>query len=100
MYFFFFFFFLEMGDLFDIATYLRDLNTSQLKSLGYALGLHHPNVSRMDQGHLCYELVAAWLKRDDDVRTRCLPTWSNLVKALEQNKYNGIAEDVKRERLS
>ena len=89
-----------MGDLCDIATYLQDLNTSQLKSLGYALGLHHPNVSRMDTEHLCYDLVAAWLKRENDVRTRCPPTWSNLVKALEQKGYNGIAEIVKRERLS
>ena len=54
----------------------------------------------MDPEHLCYELVAAWLKRVDDVRTRCPPTWSNLVRALEENRYNGIAEDVKRERLS
>lgn len=89
-----------MGDLHDIATYLQELNTNQLKSLGYALGLYHPNVSRMDPEHLCYELVAAWLQRVDDVRTRCPPTWSNLVIALEKNRYNGIAEDVKRERLS
>lgn len=88
-----------MGDLYTISTYLRDLSNSQLKSLGYALGLHHPNVSRMDPEHLCYELVAAWLNRVDDVRTRCPPTWSNLVKALENNSYIGIAEDVKRERF-
>ena len=95
-----FFLLSEMGDLSDIATYLRELNTSQLKSLGYALGLHYPSVSKIDSQNLCYELVAAWLQRVDDVCTRCPPTWSNLVIALEKMKYTGIAEDVKRERLS
>ena len=90
----------EMGDLLDIANYLMELSNSQLKPLGYALGLHHPNISRMDSQNLCYELVAAWLQRVDDVCTRCPPTWSNLVIALEKMKYNGIAEDMKRERLS
>ena len=90
----------EMGDLYDIATYLKKLNTSQLKSLGYALGLHHPKVSRMDPEHLHFDLVAAWLKREDDVRTRCPPTWSNLVTTLRVNGDSGVAYTVERERLA
>ena len=86
-----------MGDLLDIITYLRDLETHQCVSLGVAFGILHPKLSKMT--NFPDDVVAAWIRKEDDVLNRCLPTWRNLAKALEQVNQNGIADKVKRDHL-
>lgn len=86
-----------MGDLNDIICYLHDMDTKQLRSLGLAFGLHHPNISKME--HFPNDLVAAWLRREENVCLQCPPSWRNLVKALEEINQIGIATDVRRDHL-
>lgn len=84
-----------MRDLNEIATYLRNLDTNHYVSLGGEFGLFHPKLNRMR--HYPNDVVAAWLRREDDVSNKCRPTWRNLALALEHIGQNGIAEAVRKD---
>lgn len=66
-------------------------------SLGGAFGLRRPTLDRLRQD--LEGIVAAWLRKQDDVSNRCPPTWRNLVIALERIGQNGIADTVKNDHL-
>ena len=87
-----------MGDLNGIITYLKTLDNEHCISLGREFGLHHPNLKRMQ--HSRSDIVAAWLRREDNVINMCCPTWSNLVWALKRIGQNGIAETVRKDHLA
>lgn len=84
-----------MKDLPEIVTYLKDLESNQCVSLGVAFGILHPKLSKMT--NFPNDVVAAWIRQEDNVLNRCPPTWRNLARALEQVSQNGIAETVKRD---
>ena len=87
-----------MRDLLEIITYLRDLESHQCVSLGVAFGILHPKLSKMT--HFPDDVVAAWIRREDNVLNTCPPTWRNLARALEQINQNGIADKVKRDHIA
>lgn len=87
-----------MRDLNGIITYLKTLDDDHCVSLGGEFGLHYPNLKRMQ--HNRSDIVAAWLRREDDVTNKCRPTWSNLAFALECIHQNGIAESVRKDHLA
>lgn len=84
-----------MKDLKNVTTYLHDLSEHHCISLGEALGLNYPNLCRMN--HYPQDVVAAWLRQEDDVYSTCLPTWRNLARALNKIDQNGIATKVRDE---
>ena len=45
------------------------------------------------------DVIAAWLRREDHVEQRGMPTWKVLVEALKHTrvKQNGIASDISRD---
>lgn len=87
-----------MEDHFDVVQYLSDLQTAQITRLGEALGLLYPTLKKMERP--LEDMVEAWLRKDDNVLKRSgSPSWKSLVKALEMNNYNGIAEIIIKEKL-
>lgn len=76
-----------------VKRYLRDLGSDELMDLGGALGLRYPNLKRMTP--LISEMVAAWLKREDNViAVSGPPSWANLTQALRDIGQNGIANTI------
>ena len=83
-----------MKDHFDVTQYLTDLEPAQILRLGGALGLHYPNLKKMQTP--LEDMVEAWLRKDDNVLERSgPPTWKSLVKALETIGNIGIADKIK-----
>ena len=44
------------------------------------------------------ELVLSWLRKEDNVIKKGLPSWQNLVTALTAIGQTGIAETIKKEK--
>ena len=86
-----------MTDLDEVIAYLGDLNIDHYLSLGGAFGLHYPKVKRMRR--YPEDVVEAWLRREDNVLSKCLPTWRNLTVALKKIDQTGIADAVNRDHL-
>ena len=89
------------GDLFDIKCYLLDLEKNHIYNLGLALGLSQRKVKRMrDSETFIDDVLAAWLRREDDVQKRGVPSWRTLVKALKHRLLGqtGAASDICRDK--
>ena len=48
------------------------------------------------------DMIYAWLKKEDQVRERGVPTWETLVMALRHRRVNqtGVAEKIETEKLN
>lgn len=80
-----------------ITQHLRQLNIEELRSLGVELGVCYSRLKNTSQESLLYDMVNAWLRRDDEV-IKCSgePSWKTLCKALEAKGHNGIASDIRK----
>ena len=86
---------LSTADHFKVAKILEDLNNVQLIRLGTALGLKYPHLQRMQT--LPDDMVFAWLNMEDEVMdTSGIPTWSSLIKALEDTDQKGVASRIRK----
>ena len=91
--------FADIGNHFEVKSFLKNLDSDKLRDLGGALGLLYPNLKRMT--NTLDDMTAAWLNKEDNVLHRSgKPTWSRLVEALENIGQVGIAEDIKNEKCS
>ena len=85
---------LSIADHFKVTQVLKALDNKQLIHLGTALGLEYPHLKRMQT--LPEDMVAAWLNMKDEVMdTSGTPTWSSLVKALEDTNQKDVASRIK-----
>ena len=85
---------LTMTDHYAITKHLRDLSNEDLMDLGGALGLCYSHLRNMCRP-LLGEMVAAWLKREDNVLSATgEPSWASLVQALTDIHQLGIAKDI------
>ena len=67
----------------------------QLIRLGTALGLKYPHLQRMQT--LPDDMVFAWLNMEDEVMDTCgIPTWSSLIKALEDTDQKGVVSRIRK----
>lgn len=73
-----------------ISQFLQDLPRDALISLGAALGLIYPKLQRMT--HLPEELVAAWIRREDNVRRPI--TLRTLAEGLKRIGQTGVASKI------
>ena len=88
------------GDLFEIKCYLLYLDKTHIYNLGLALGLHQRKVKgMMDSATFIDDVLSAWLRREDDVEKKGMPSWRTLVKALRHKllRQIGVAEDICRD---
>ena len=89
------------GDLLDIKCYLNDLEITHIYNLGLVLGLSQSKVKKMKHSDTFLDdVLAAWLRREDDVEKRGLPSWKTLVGALKHKLLGqtGIASDICRDK--
>lgn len=78
-----------------VKRFLKQLAPSEIRSLGLELGLRLPHLKRMNDD--LDEMIHCWLREDDDVyETSGIPSWENLVKALEEAGFKGVAADIRR----
>ena len=77
------------------------LDKTHVYSLGLALGLTQQKVRWMrDSATFLDDVLAAWLRREDDVEKKGTPSWSTLVNALRHKLLgqNGVASDICRDK--
>ena len=77
---------------FKVSQSLKDLPNEDLITLGGALGLSFPKLKKMRD--LPSELVAAWLRKEDNVLECGKPTWRLLATALKDIGQNGVAKSI------
>ena len=77
---------------FKVSQSLKDLPNEDLVTLGGALGLSFPKLKKMRD--LPSEMVAAWLRKEDNVLERGKPTWRLLATALKDIGQNGVADSI------
>ena len=91
----------DEADQFEITTYLARLDKTTVYLLGQALGLNQWKVKQMrDSETFVDDVIAAWLRREDDVERMGRPTWRTLVRALRHPRIeqNGLANDISRDK--
>ena len=85
------------GDLFDIKCYLLDLEKTHIYNLGLALGLSQRKVKNMrDSDTFVDDVLAAWLRKEDSVENKGVPSWRTLVRVLKHRLLGqtGIASQI------
>ena len=93
-----------MDDLNEVSRYLHDLDRDQLRTLGLVLGLCFTTLQQHNQAAnttYLHHLLAAWLRKQDNVMQQCPPTWKNLVESLKSDRLrqNMIAWKIKTEKV-
>ena len=86
-----------IGDLVEVTDYLLGLQNIDIYHLGLTLGLNQPHLKEMKNSEMFRDdVIAAWLKKEDQVLKRGIPTWKNLAKALRDPRMNqaGIATQI------
>ena len=82
-------------DLSRICKYLRHLNQEDVVKVGTSLGLNYSKLRDLTADKIPHEMVQWWLgKRDNVMEISGTPTLKSLVKALEENGFNGHAKSI------
>ena len=83
---------------YEVSSYLLDLDDQQIIQVGLALGMNYAKLKRMRS--LPGDMVAAWLRREDDVlEVSGVPTWKALTEALKDNGQTGLAMKIQQKYL-
>ena len=95
----------ELKDMVTVRGYLINLDKEQVRTLGLILGLHHITLSNKYEGSsVSYldDVLTAWLRKQDDVEEKGVPSWATLATALENQQLRqvGIARKIRKERIS
>ena len=82
---------------------MSDLNDWEI--LGLGLGLYHPTLEAIEKekrGNILQckmKMLAAWLKQNDKVSRKGVPSWSVLRAALKRMGENVLADKIKQSHL-
>ena len=88
-------------DLIDVTDYLLTLEKTHVYNLGLVLGIsQHKAKTMMDSSTFLDDVIAAWLRREDQVMKKGEPSWTVLVRALEHPRVGqcGISQNIKRDK--
>ena len=88
-------------DLTDITDYLLPLEKTHMYNLGLVLGIsQHKTKAMMDSSTFLDDVIAAWLRREDQVKKKGEPSWTVLVRALEHPRVGqcGISQKIRKEK--
>ena len=84
-----------MADHFEVTELLEDLDKKNVIKLGTALGLSFIKLTKMEM--FPDEMVAAWLRGDDDVNKKSgPPNWESLATALDKTRHTDIASKARK----
>lgn len=86
-----------MASHFEVcSSSLKLLDDEQIQHVGEALGLRYNVLQRMDRCCFLDQMVAAWLRKEDNVRND--PTWRTLIEALRNEGQSGVAETIEEDK--
>ena len=88
-------------DLLDITDYLLPLERMHIYNLGLVLGIsQHKTKAMMNSDTFLDDVIAAWLRREDQVKKKGEPSWTVLVRALEHPRVRqcGISQNIKKDK--
>ena len=88
-------------DLIEITDYLLKLEKTHIYNLGLVLGIsQHKTKAMMDSSTFLDDVIAAWLRREDQVKKKGEPSWTVLVRALEHPRVGqcGISQKIRKEK--
>jgi len=88
-------------DLLEITDYLIGMEKAQIYGLGVALGLRQNKVKAMKDSDTCLDdVIAAWLRKEDNVKKIGEPSWTVLIGALKNRRVGqiGIADEIAKEK--
>ncbi len=78
-----------------ICNYLHNLSKAEVTEIAIQMGLSYRWLKDHESSdNYRYDVVDAWLKKQDSVGKMCPPTWQNLVAKLRQVDQHGIANQV------
>lgn len=89
-------------DLLDITEYLLDLNKTHIYNLGLVLGLRQTKVKALkDSDTFLDDIIAAWLRKEDQVTEKGEPSWTVLISALKHRRVGqtGIADKITKDHV-
>ena len=85
-----------------ITDYLLDMEKIQIYNLGLVLGLRHSKLkTMMDSATFCDDIIASWIRKEDQVAEKGEPSWTVLVDALKHRRVGqtGIANNIAKDHL-
>lgn len=89
-----------MRDHYEITTFLCDLEKPHIVKLGQVLGLNYVKLKNaMDSSTFLGDVVAMWLRKEDQVLQRAPPTWRNLAVGLQSIGQTGIGSKIRKDKL-
>ena len=86
----------------EVTDYLLDMEKVQIYDLGLVLGLRHSKLKTiMDSTTFRDDVIAAWLRKEDQVAEKGEPSWRVLVDALKHRRVGqtGIANTIAKDHL-
>ena len=86
----------------DITDYLVDMEKAQIYDLGLVLGIRHSKLkAMMDSATFRDDVIASWLRKEDQVSEKGEPSWTVLVDALKHRRVGqtGIANSIAKDHL-
>ena len=84
-----------MADHFEVTELLENLDKKGVIKLGTALGLSFIKLMKMEM--FPDEMVASWLRGDDDVNKKSgPPSWESLATALDKTRHTDIASKARK----
>lgn len=89
-------------DLLEITDYLLELEKKHIYDLGLVLGLRQKKVKDLEQSDsFLDDVISAWLRKEDQVTKKGIPSWKVLVNALKHRRVNqiGIAESIAKDKV-
>ena len=84
-------------DLISITDYLLEMEKNHIYNLGLILGLKQTKVKTLkDSDTFLDDVIAAWLRKEDQVRKNKEPSWTVLINALKHRRVEqrGIADKI------
>ena len=86
----------------NITDYLLEMEKTHVYHLGVVLGLKQTKVKALkDSDTFLDDVIAAWLRKEDQVKENGEPSWTVLIKALRHRRVEqiGIADKIALERV-
>ena len=89
--------FTDAIDFSQLCNDLRRLTKEEIVKVGTILGLNYGRLSDLPAEKFPHEMIQWWLeKRDYVMKISGTPTLRSLIKALEENGFDGHANKVKK----
>ena len=85
----------------EITDYLLGMEKAQIYDLGVVLGLKQNKVKTMrDSDTFLDDVIAAWVRKEDNVKKKGEPSWTVLINALKNRRVSqtGIADDIAKDK--